>query len=111
MPGMTPVSRSSRLGVVAAVIETVSPSQLRPLVSQRTWISWASVRRCCGANSRDGIGAFEPRLPDAFLGVDEGLGGSLHEMPEVVLDAAVQVQVVGAAGDEAGARQARHRVR
>ena len=36
-PGIAPRSSSSRLGLVAAVSETDSPSQLSPLVSHSTW--------------------------------------------------------------------------
>ena len=39
MPGSTPRSRSSRLGLVALVIATESPSQPSPDVSQTTWTS------------------------------------------------------------------------
>ena len=75
-------------------------------------MSCVSVRRCCGANSGGGIGAFEPPSPARRpVGADDRLGGALHEVPEVVLDAAVQVQVVGAARHQPGARQPRQRVR
>ena len=43
MPGIAPVMMSSRLGFVAPVIATLSPSQLRPVVSQMTWAVIASV--------------------------------------------------------------------
>ena len=42
---MAPSTTSSMLGWVAAVIETESPSQLRPAVIQRTWISFTSGGR------------------------------------------------------------------
>ena len=43
MPGIAPVMMSSRLGFVAPVIATLSPSQLSPVVSQMTWAVIASV--------------------------------------------------------------------
>jgi hypothetical protein len=43
MPGIAPVMMSSRLGFVAPVIATLSPSQLRPVVSQMTWAVMPSV--------------------------------------------------------------------
>lgn len=57
---MAPLSRSSMLGWVAAVMAIVSPSQLRPAVSQRMAISavgaWAPVgaSRCCCATGMEG---------------------------------------------------------
>jgi hypothetical protein len=45
MPGIAPVSRSSSEGLVAAVIEIVSPSQLRPPVIQITCTSRRSPLR------------------------------------------------------------------
>ena len=44
LSGMTPLSRSSRLGEVALVIATDSPSQPRPAVIQSTWIVSGSTR-------------------------------------------------------------------
>src|SRR6476659_7953714 len=46
MPGMACRMMSSRLGFVADVIATESPSQLRPVVIQRTWAVTASVSLC-----------------------------------------------------------------
>jgi hypothetical protein len=51
---MFPKSTSSRLGKVAAVMETVSPSQLSPAVIHNTWTSLTagsrSARTCGGAD-------------------------------------------------------------
>src|SRR5262245_44677835 len=51
---MAPSTTSSTLGWEAAVIDTESPSQLRPAVSQRMWISLTAGGRCvlrpCGAS-------------------------------------------------------------
>ncbi len=44
MPGITPRHRSSRLGLVALVIATVSPSQLSPEVSHTTCTTRLSER-------------------------------------------------------------------
>src|SRR6476646_2977749 len=51
IPGMTPVMMSSRLGLVAAVIATESPSHESPVVIHSTWAVIPSV--CCwfGTNS------------------------------------------------------------
>ena len=46
MPGIACRMMSSRLGLVAEVIATESPSQLRPVVIQRTWAVTASVFLC-----------------------------------------------------------------
>src|SRR5580704_6098860 len=46
MPGIACRTRSSRLGLVAAVIATESPSQLSPVVIHRTWAVTASVFLC-----------------------------------------------------------------
>ncbi len=43
MPGITPWTMSSRLGLVAEVMATESPSQLSPVVIQMTWAVTASV--------------------------------------------------------------------
>ena len=43
MPGIAPVMMSSRLGLVAEVMATESPSQERPTVTQRTCAVIASV--------------------------------------------------------------------
>src|SRR3954463_15443802 len=43
MPGIAPVMMSSRLGLTADVMETESPSQLRPDVIQMTWAVMPSV--------------------------------------------------------------------
>ena len=43
IPGMFPVMMSSRLGLVADVMATLSPSQDRPTVIHRTCASTASV--------------------------------------------------------------------
>ena len=43
MPGITPVTMSSRLGLVADVMATESPSQLNPVVIQITCAVIASV--------------------------------------------------------------------
>jgi hypothetical protein len=48
-PGIAPLSRSSRLGWVAAVIATLSPSQLKPAVSQRIAISGEGAATPAGA--------------------------------------------------------------
>ncbi len=53
MPGITPVIRSSMLGLVAEVIATDSPSQPRPLVIHRTWIVSSSVLLCFAYASID----------------------------------------------------------
>src|ERR1700694_2862586 len=49
-PGIAPRTTSSMLGCMAAVIETESPSQLRPDVIQRIWIS----------DTGDGVCVFRP---------------------------------------------------
>ena len=46
MPGIAWRMMSSRLGLVADVMATESPSQLRPVVIQRTWAVTASVFLC-----------------------------------------------------------------
>src|SRR5437588_11548279 len=46
MPGIACRTMSSRLGFVADVMATESPSQLRPVVIQRTWAVIASVFLC-----------------------------------------------------------------
>ena len=51
MPGMIPRTMSSRLGFVAEVIATESPSQERPVVIQMTWAVTASVAFWLGTNS------------------------------------------------------------
>ena len=51
MPGMTPWTMSSRLGLVAEVIATESPSQPSPVVIQITWAVTASVACWLGTNS------------------------------------------------------------
>ena len=43
MPGMAPVMMSSRLGLVAEVMATESPSHESPTVIHRTWAVIASV--------------------------------------------------------------------
>ena len=43
---MFPMTKSSMLGWVAAVIDTESPSQLNPVVIQMTWISFTADSRC-----------------------------------------------------------------
>ena len=43
IPGITPWMMSSRLGLVAEVIATESPSQESPTVIHRTWAVTASV--------------------------------------------------------------------
>ena len=43
IPGIAPVMMSSRLGFVADVMATLSPSHDRPTVIHRTWASTASV--------------------------------------------------------------------
>src|SRR5215472_13913161 len=44
-PGIAPISTSSMLGCVAAVMETESPSQPRPAVIHTTWTSLTSGGR------------------------------------------------------------------
>ena len=51
MPGMTPWMMSSRLGLVAEVIATESPSQERPIVIHSTCAVTASVAAWLGTNS------------------------------------------------------------
>ena len=51
MPGIAPVMMSSRLGLVAEVMATESPSQESPTVIQRTWAVIASVSAWLGTNS------------------------------------------------------------
>ena len=51
MPGIAPVMMSSRLGLVADVMPTESPSQLSPVVIQITCAVICSVSCCLGANS------------------------------------------------------------
>src|ERR1700676_5279606 len=46
MPGIACRMMSSRLGLVAEVMATESPSQLSPVVIQRTWAVTASVFAC-----------------------------------------------------------------
>src|SRR3954454_2953673 len=47
MPGIAWVMMSSRLGLVAEVMATESPSQLSPVVIHKTWAVTASVFLCC----------------------------------------------------------------
>ena len=51
MPGMTPWMMSSRLGLVAEVMATESPSQESPTVTHRTCAVTASVAAWLGTNS------------------------------------------------------------
>ena len=51
MPGIAPVMMSSRLGLVAEVIATESPSHESPIVIHRTWAVIASVSAWLGTNS------------------------------------------------------------
>src|SRR5690242_10435810 len=51
MPGIAPVMMSSRLGLVAEVMATESPSHERPMVIHRTWAVTASVAAWFGTNS------------------------------------------------------------
>src|SRR5512133_1480464 len=51
MPGMTPWMMSSRLGFVAEVMATESPSQESPVVTHRTCAVIASVFSWPGTNS------------------------------------------------------------
>ncbi len=43
---MAPITISSMLGWVAAVVDTESPSQLSPAVIQRMWTSLTAGSRC-----------------------------------------------------------------
>ncbi len=103
-PGKHPRIRSSKLGLRAAVIATESPSQPSPLVSQRTCTGsrsaatmvYAIVRRALRRTRRRSLG--QRRL---------ALGQDL----ELVLEAVVQVEVVGGPGHEPGLREALQRVR
>ena len=51
IPGITPWMMSSRLGLVAEVIATESPSHESPIVTHRTWAVTASVAAWLGVNS------------------------------------------------------------
>src|SRR5687768_1575537 len=65
IPGIAPVMMSSRLGLVAEVMPTESPSQLSPVVIQITCAVICSVSCCLGAYSTGAM---------ALLSADPGQG-------------------------------------
>ena len=107
-PGIAPRSSSSRLGLVAAVSETDSPSQLRPLVSQSTWTIRRSTSRPWPVKSTG-----SPHAPTAASAGTLVAAGArpVGERGEVLVGSAVQMQRAVAARDQPGLREPREGVR
>src|ERR1700730_17182279 len=70
IPGMACRMMSSRLGLVAEVMATESPSQLKPVVIHSTWAVTASVFFC----SAYGLAIVAIRFPLSFCSTDPRQG-------------------------------------
>ena len=112
IPGIAPVSSSSSDGLVAAVSAMVSPSQPSPLVIQMTCTSEPLAALLARGELGRAASACAPgRRGDRRAVWRCTVRRAPGEAREVVLERAVQVPLVAAAGDEPGLGEARERVR